>query len=73
MMKLPQIILNIVVELNWCLPAVTDGGLADILFVRGGDGATAKMVFVVTFAIEVVDKMLLQRVGYTGWHIVVDI
>lgn len=70
---LPQKILYVAFELDGLVPTEPDGGLTDVLFVLGGDGATTEMVFVVALAIEVADEMLLQRIGYTRWHIIVDI
>ena len=70
---LPQIVLNVIVELDGLLPAEAEDGLADVLFVLWRDGAVAAVVFVVALAVEVLDKVLFQGMGNAQRHVVVHL
>ena len=59
--RLPQVILDVGVELNGFGPAVAEDGLTDVLFVVGWHGTVAAVVFVVALTVEMVDEMLLQQ------------
>ena len=69
--RLPQVILDVGVELDGFGPAVAEDGLADVLFVFGWHGTVAAVVFVVALTVEMVDKMLLQRMSNALRHVVV--
>ena len=71
--SLPQVIFDVAVELDVLVPAVSDDGLADVLFVVGWDRAVAAVVFVVALAVEVMYEVLLQGMGYALWHVVVHL
>ena len=70
---LPQIVLDVIVELDGLLPAKAEDGLADVLLVLWGNGTIAAVVFVVALAVEVLDKVLLQGTGNAQGHVVVHL
>ena len=70
---LPQIVLNVIVELDGLLPAKAEDGLADVLFVLRRNGTISAVVFVIALAVEVLDKVLLQRTGNAQGHVVVHL
>lgn len=70
---LPQIVLDVGIELHGIRPAVGTDSLTDVLFVLWRHGTVTTMVFVVAFAVEVVDEVLLQRMGNTLGHVVVHL
>ena len=70
---LPQIVLNVIVELDGLLPAEAEDGLADVLFVLRRNRTVAAVVFVVALAVEVLDKVLLQGAGNAQGHVVVHL
>lgn len=39
----------------------------------GGNGLVAAVVFVVTFAVKMLDEELLQRMGYALGHVIVHL
>ncbi len=45
--RLPQVILDVGVEVNGFGPAIAEDGLTDVLFVVGWQGTVAAVVFVV--------------------------
>ena len=69
----PQVIFDITIKLNGMLPAVAEGCLTDILFVDGRYRTATEVILVVTLAVEVSNKMLLERTGNAGWHVVIDV
>ena len=70
---LPEILLDVGIELDGGGPAEAEDGLADVLFVIGGYGFVAAMVFVVTLAVEMLDEELLQRMGNALGHVIVHL
>ena len=70
-LRLPQVILDVGVEVNGFGPAVAEDGLTDVLFVVGWHGTVAAVVFVVALTVEMVDEMLLQRMSNALGHVVV--
>ena len=70
-LRLPQVILDVGVELDGFGPAVAEDGLTDVLFVVGWHGTVAAVVFVVALTVEMVDEMLLQRMSNALGHVVV--
>ena len=69
--RLPQVILDVGVELDGFGPAVAEDGLTDVLFVVGWHGTVAAVVFVVALTVEMVNEMLLQRMSNALGHVVV--
>ena len=59
-LRLPQVILDVGVEVNGFGPAVAEDGLTDV-------------VFVVALTVEMVDEMLLQRMSNALGHVVVHL
>ena len=51
-LRLPQVILDVGVEVNGYGPAVAEDGLTDVLFVVGWHGTVAAVVFVVALTVE---------------------
>lgn len=70
---LPEILLDVGIEFDGGCPAEAADGLADVLFVVGGNGFVAAVVFVVTLAVEMLDEELLQWMGNALWHVVVHL
>ena len=70
---LPQVVLDVGVELQGLIPAEVAGGAAYVLLVVGQGGAVAAVVFVVALAVEVGDEVMLQCAFYTGRHVVIHV
>ena len=72
-MPLPEILFDVGIEFYGLLPAEAADGLSDVLFVVGGNGFVAAVVFVVTLAVEMLDEELFQGMGNALWHVVVHL
>ena len=68
-LRLPQVILDVGVEVNGFGPAIVEDGLTDVLFVVGWHGTVAAVVFIVALTVEMVDEMLLQRMNNALGHV----
>ena len=71
--RLPKVFFDVGIELDGLLPAIADDSLTDVLLVFWGYGLVAAVVFVITLAVEVVDEVLLQGVGYALRHVIIDL
>lgn len=69
---LPQVVLDVVVELELLLPAVGAGGLADEGFGGGVDGTLAAVVLVIALAAQGGDEAVLDAALDAARHVVID-